>query len=272
MQVAGAGEHRAGVALCRGQHAFIEPARLDRTSARRPHVRHHDGRAQLVRDHAGRVQAGDRLGERAHRGTEVAGGPAAKPTNPAAAPRGKWCSGPARASARRHAETVPSMSPRACATEAGRPRSWPAGADLSLLVPDRSAQRAPAERPMAASSRDQPRRRPATPPPRRFALEEPLHPTQVASSGRRRTTSPGSAASETVAKRPVLASLAQIGQGELDEAAARSCRRSRSRAARHRPAARSRRAIGWPKRGPTDPVTMCQTARRARNASAKRWW
>jgi len=79
VQIAGAGEHRAGVALGRGQRASVEPTRLDRASARQPHVRQHDGRAQLVGDHAGRVQAGDRLAERAHRSAEVAGGPCHQP-------------------------------------------------------------------------------------------------------------------------------------------------------------------------------------------------
>ena len=64
VQVAGGGEHRAGVALGRGQRPFVEPARLDRTPACQPHARQHDGPAELVGDHAGRVHAGDRLGER----------------------------------------------------------------------------------------------------------------------------------------------------------------------------------------------------------------
>ena len=82
MQVAGAGEHWAEVALGRGQRTFVEPAGLDRASARQPQVRQHDGRAQLVRDHAGSVEAGDRVAERVHRGAEVAGGPCRQADEP----------------------------------------------------------------------------------------------------------------------------------------------------------------------------------------------
>ena len=75
VHVAGSGKHRARLPLGGAQRAFIEPARLDRASARQPHVRQHYGRADLVREHAGCVQAGHRLGERVHRGAEVTGGP-----------------------------------------------------------------------------------------------------------------------------------------------------------------------------------------------------
>ncbi len=214
VEVAGGGEHRAGVALGRGQRAFVEPACLDRTSARQPHVRQHDGRAQLVRDHAGRAQAGDRLGERVHRGAEVAGGPGrqADEAGGGAArevvlrPGQRECPACVRD---RAVDVAPGLGDRgAVDRDHGRE-----GADLALPVPGRLGQR-------GRRGDGRWRRRVET---GLGGVEPRLHPVEVAlgeaappqEDGEQRpaTYDVVGQRDQPVAKGAVLASSAQVGHG-----------------------------------------------------------
>jgi len=59
----------------RRERSFVQPTRLRRPTAGQPHAGQDDGRAELVRDVAGLVQARDRRAERVDGGAGVAGGP-----------------------------------------------------------------------------------------------------------------------------------------------------------------------------------------------------
>ena len=193
-------EHRAGVALGRGQRALVEPARLVGTSARQPHVRQHDGRAELVRDHAGRAQAGDRLGERVHRGAEVAGGPGRQAEEAGGGAAREVVLRPGQR------ERPAGVRDRAVDVAAGLGDRGAVDRDhgregAELAAPGRAAASAsePAvgmvdggvvSRPASAASSH-------ASTPSRSPSESRLQPMKVASSGRRRTTSSGSAASQS---------------------------------------------------------------------------
>ncbi len=207
------------MALCRGQRAFVEPARLHRAPAREPHVRQHDGRAQLVRDHAGRVQAGDRLAERFHRGAEVAGGPCrqADEAGGGTAREVVLRSGERECPAcvRDRAVDVASGLGDRGAVDRGHGRE---GADLVLPVPGCLGQRARRRdrrwrrRIETGLCGVEPRLHPVD-----VALGEPA-PPHVGGEQRSATYDADGQRDQPVTKGAVLAASAHVGQGQLDQA------------------------------------------------------
>ena len=273
VHVAGDGEHRAGVTLGRGQRAFVESARLDRTSTCQPQVRQYDGGTQLVCDHVARAQAGDRHGERVDCSVEVAGGPGRQADEACAAtsrdvvlrPGQRQCPAGMRD---RTFDVAPGLGDRGAKHG---DRGWER-ADLDLPAHGRLRQRGRCRdgrwrRPVQTGLGSvEPLLRPVD-----VARGEPAPPPHAASSGRRRTTSSGSAASQSIRVR-------------FRRRRRRSARASSTRSA---VCSWSRPAIACGTASASSPCSAShrlaaacssrtrsasRAARRARKASAKRWW
>ncbi len=274
VQVAGAGERRSRVALGRGQGAFVEPARLDRAPARQPHVRQYDGRAELVRDHPGCVQAADRLGERVDGGAEVAGSPCRQAEEASGGTAREVVLRPGQrecpAGVRHGAVDVAAGLGDRGAVDLDHGRQ---GADLDLAIPGRVGQRARRgdgrwrHRVETGLGDVEPRLDSVE-----VALGEPAPPHECGEQ-RSMTDDVVGQRDQPVAKGAVLASSAQVGLGELDEVGGVLVVAARDRVPY---GIGEQPVLGVPSAGRGG--AACRPGRYAeqrdghRNASAKRWW